>query len=325
MSDTFFGHFCWALLYKKGESYLTKFLELYDNEHPAPVLFSSGFPSGYLPRPALPSLSRGKSVELVGEYFGKDDKMKRFEGMSAIKASNKLRYLSIAQWRKLKDGFSEEKLCRQLISKKVDDPAKVFEMEVAASNVINRISGTVLQEGGLFQREKAWYHEGVELDLYAQINNPEMKSHTDWFLMEYLPENGFGADKSTGMGNLSISLDETFNPDIFHVEAPNARLSLSLASFHNMEKYDAHYRLTTKYGKLGGTFAVSSPTGGNPKPFKKPVLMYEPGAVFFCTESLNNMPLLKNVHSDERIRHCGIPLTLPVKMRKDDLNAIETN
>ena len=34
-------------------------------------------------------------------------------------------------------------------------------------------------------------------------------------------------------------------------------------------------------------------------------------------EGLNDKPLLDNVHSDKRIRHCGIPVTLPFKISED--------
>jgi CRISPR-associated protein Csm4 len=120
-----------------------------------------------------------------------------------------------------------------------------------------------------------------------------------------------------GMGVLSITKDKSFSPDSIMSNKPNARLCLSLAAFEGIEKYDSYYRLKTKFGKLGGLFATQSPTGGNPKPFKHPVLMYEPGAVFLCSQSLSDKPLLKDVHPDQRIRHCGVPITLPFRLTED--------
>lgn len=316
MSDTFFGHFCWALLYSKGKDYLTDFLNLYGSNKAAPVLFSSAFLSEHLPRPDLPPLSRNRVKKLVREHFG-ENKAEQYKGLSTIKDWNKIRLISFEQWHSLQDDYSDEKLFEKFVSENIERGETIFEIEVAASNMINRVSGAVAQEGGgLFQREKIWYHVGIELDLYVEVDNDEMFSQVDWFLKKYLSEHGFGADKSTGMGSLAISLDQTFDPDTLKIKTPNARLSLSMVSFRGMEKYDAFYRLKTKFGKLGGNFAVSSPTGGNPKPFKKPILMYEPGAVFFTTENLNDKPLLDNVHSDNRIRHCGVPLTLPFKTRE---------
>ena len=331
MSDTFFGHFCWALLYEKGEGFLADFLGAYGDGKSAPVLFSSAFVSGMLPRPVLPPPGREQIRKFVEEHFVDDKanmfknmtgKQKSFIGMTYIKAWSKLDHMSVEQWHELKDDYSEMWLLSTFFKKyKGEDgfsDSRFFETEMSASNTISRINGTVTAEsGGLFQREKIWYHEGIELDLYVEVNSEEMIPIVRQFLTDYLPGTGFGADKTIGMGELDISPDKMFEHDLFSVDDANAHLSLSLAAFTGIENYEAFYRLKTKFGKLGGDFAFSSPTGGNPKPFKKPVLMYEPGAVFLCSENLNDKPLLENVHSDQRIRHCGIPVTLPFKINED--------
>lgn len=318
MSDTLFGHFCWAILYQKGEGYLSNFLDLYGSGKPAPVLFSTAFLSEYLPRPTIPPLKRDLVREFVQKHFG-NGKKSYFEGMSKVKNWSKVRYISKAQWLRLKDDYSEARLFVCFTDEGSLDEKKTYEIEVAAANLISRVSGTVSQEGGgLFQREKIWYRDDVKLDLYVEINDSDMTDSVEWFLTDYLPVNGFGADKSTGMGSLSIDRDNSFDPEIFSVQEANARMALSLTAFQGMEGYDAYYRLKTKFGKLGGSFAYSSPTGGNPKPFKKPILMYEPGAVFLSNDDLASKQLLENVHSDGRIRHCGIPITLPFKFREDN-------
>jgi CRISPR-associated protein Csm4 len=324
MSDTFFGHFCWALWYQRGDEYLTHFLDSYGKEKPAPVLFSSAFVSGYLPRPALPSLGWHKIKGFVSTHF-REGKKDLFQEFSRIKSWNKRRLISVHQWLQLKEDYSEERLYEAFLNEEGIVDKKISELEIAMSNMIDRVSGTVPQEGGgLFVREKIWYHKGIDLDVYVEVNREEIEDLVIWFLTDHLQESGFGADKSIGMGSLSISRDDSFDPGQFAVPEPNARLSLSMSSFPGMESYDASYRLKTKFGKLGGMFASSSPTGGNPKPFKKPVLMYEPGAVFFCSNSLNDRSLLNNVHSDDRIRHCGIPITFPFKLREVDKYASKT-
>lgn len=258
----------------------------------------------------MPRLNMEKTGEFVRRHFGKDKK-NFFEGMSKIRQWDNRQFIPVKQWLNLKDNYSEEKLYEEFITE-IPAEDKVCEIEVGVAKLVDRISGTVPDKSaGPFYKEKTWYHDGIVFDLYVEINDEEMNTLARWFLTEYLPENGFGADKSTGMGNLSIVCDEDFDPERFSVAASNARVSLSLASFQGMETYSAFYRLITKFGKLGGDFAFTGPDGGSPKPFKKPVLMYEPGAVFFCTDSLSDRPLLKNIHSDKRIRHCGIPITLP--------------
>jgi CRISPR-associated protein Csm4 len=319
MSDTLFGHFCWALFYHKGEQSLKTLLNCYADGKPAPVLFSSAFFSGYLPRPTLPPPNRSKLRNIAAEHFG-TGKKSVYEGLSRIKQWNNIRCITLELWTELKSNYSEEALYRYFAAGKTGNIVPQQETEIAAANVIDRISGAVAEEGGLFHREKIWTHHDVSLDLYVEIGDPDMESEMDWFLTEYLTDFGYGADKSVGMGNLTVRKDTDFDPQVFHVENANARLSLSLASFEGIHKIQAFYLLKTKFGKLGGNFAITGPNGGNPKPFKKPILMYEPGAVFLCSEPLNHMPLLNNVHSDDRIRHCGIPITLPFTICEDGKN-----
>jgi CRISPR-associated protein Csm4 len=332
MSDTFFGHFCWAVLFEKGESYLQDFLAAYEKQKPAPVLFSSALNSGYLPRPAMPQARRKKIKQFVDRYFvadpdgvfkGKSEKQKQFEGMAAVKKWNKFRFMSSETWLKLKNNYSETGLLEifyEQFRQGTDKEAVSFETVVSASNSINRVSGAVSEEGGLFQRESSWFYPNACLDLYVEVNLEEMVPLVNWFLTDYLPLNGFGKDKSVGMGYFEISQDNSFSPDLFKVDNENASMTLSAAAFEGMEQYHSFYRLMTKFGKLGGTFSASSPSGGPVLPFKKPILMLEPGAIFFTDEELNRRPMLKHVHSDERIRHCGVPVTVPVNIMEDNLN-----
>jgi CRISPR-associated protein Csm4 len=331
MSDTLFGHFCWALRYEKGEKYLTDFLDLYSEGNMAPVLFSSAILSGMLPRPVFPPLNVELTYKFVKEKFvdnkialleNKTDKQKFFIGMNYIKAWSKVRVLTTKQWLILKDDYSELGVLNVFFNHFMADDKlhemKPFEVDISTSNTVNRVSGTVSAEsGGLYKREKIWYHEGTELDIYVEVNDEKYYPFVNKFLTSYLPQTGFGADKSVGMGAIDITFDEKFEVKWLSAERPNARLSLSLTSFKGMEDYNVFYQLKTKFGKLGGDFATMSPSGGNVKPFKKPILMFEPGAVFLSHENLNNKALLENVHSDIRIKHCGIPVTLPFKISED--------
>ena len=330
MSDTLFGHFCWALKYEKGEQFLEKFLSLYKKGSVPPVIFSSAFIAGFLPRPALPPLKRKQMSEFIKKYFindpddrltGKNERQKKFEGISTIREWNKRRFISIENWMVLKDGYSESRLQEIFYKdagKKDSEEASYSTSEITASNTISRINGAVIEEGGLFSREKTWFYPGVELDLYVETDSDESASMVKWFLTSYLPATGYGKDKSTGMGILEIHPDEAFDPDIFMVDTPNACMTLSLSAFDGIGDCPSFYRLKTKFGKLGGDFAFSSPTGGAPQPFKKPILMMEPGSVFFTTDPVNNRGLIQKVHSDERIQHCGLPVTLPVHIKEDE-------
>ncbi len=335
MSDTLFGHFCWAVRYKNGEAYLEDLLSSYRDKSPPPVLFSSAFIAGHLPRPCLPPLKREQAKQLIQDLFVSDaaglfpdlsEKQRFFKGLSQLKQWNKQRLIPVETWHQLKNGYSEYRLPEiffEQFTKRTtnneQDAVKPDKKEIVASNTISRTSGTVMEEGGgLFSREKTWFQPGVELDLYVRTTAGEIDDLVRWFLETYLPETGFGKDKSVGMGTLKINRDDTFDPNIFHVSAANCRLVLSLTAFKGMEKYRSYYRLKTKFGKLGGDYAFSSPTGGNPRPFKKPVLMMEPGSVFFTTDQIDHSELIDGVHSDEKIRHCGLPVVLPLRIKEGE-------
>jgi CRISPR-associated protein Csm4 len=317
MSDTLFGHFCWAMRYKEGKKALEGFLRSYDGRNPSPILFSSAFPSGNLPRPTLPPLTREEARVFARRHFG-NDKGAIHNGLAKIKSWNKRHLVRIDLWRSLKDRYDNTALYEMIMEDGDESDQGSPIPELTAHNRISRLFGTVPSEGGgLFTRNKAWYLPGTALDVYAQILDDTLEEFAHDFLTRYLPQTGFGADKSLGMGALEIVRDDTFKPDEFDVTEANACVSLSLTAFPGMGDYSAYYRLRTKFGKLGGDFAFISPTGGDVRPFKKPILMYEEGAVFLGAPRLETMSLLEHVHSDDRIRHCGIPITLPLEIRED--------
>ncbi len=333
MSDTIFGHFCWFLYYDKGESFLNDFLGQYGSGKVAPVLFSSAFPAGCLPRPALPPLTREQAREFVAEKFqsnsdlpdrikSRSDRHKRLIGMNALKSWQKRRFMQIEDFTTLQSNFRETDLYERFFAQyrqnngKTDDNGDAVD-EVSVGNSISRITGTVNREsGGLYTRGKTWFRPETHLDLYVATATEEGQRDADRFLTEFLPAYGFGKDKSVGMGHLKIVRNAAFQAKIFNCQNANSRMALSLTAFTGMEKYETFYHLTTKFGKLGGEFAFSSPTGGPAKPFKKPLLMMEPGAVFMTAEPLDNVGLIENIHSDSRIKHCGIPLTVPLNIQE---------
>ncbi len=57
--DTFFGHICWAIVYKYGKNRLKELLSSYEKE--PFIVVSDGFVSGYLPKPKMPSFLLGEN------------------------------------------------------------------------------------------------------------------------------------------------------------------------------------------------------------------------------------------------------------------------
>lgn len=323
MSDTFFGHFCWAMRYRHGEKFLERLLDSYGKGNPAPVLFSCGFPGGFLPLPVLPPPEREDIDAFARLYVEKRMRTEQLsQGQKLLlayqeaKALLKSSYVSLDCWTKLKEKWSWPSFLQYLSQNfngagNLDGPFST--LEICAGNSIDRSTGTVSEESGeLFERDKLWYPAGKGLHLYVEVNDDGLEEQVEWFLLDFLTVTGFGKDKSVGMGWFAIERDKDFDPESLQVKNANARLALSMTSFEGMAGYRSFYRLTTKFGRLGGDFALWGPGGGPPKPFKKPVLMLEPGAVFFTNEALNTKELLGGIHTDQRIRHCGVPLTIPV-------------
>jgi CRISPR-associated protein Csm4 len=312
MSDTIFGHFCWGLRYMEGERFLEDFLGAFGEGRRAPVLFSSAFPAGMLPRPEIPPPERSVIVTFAREKAG-SDKGRLLKALEKARMILGRSHLPLVAWQKMKAGVSWSSMLSLLWTEAADDEGTEPVEEITQSNVINRLTDSVSQEGGLFTRTRSWYPKDSVLEFYAVVNDPALLPVTEKVLTEYIPGTGFGADKSVGMGRLSVERDTSFVPSILDCPDANAWLVLSMAAFDGLERHEAYYRLKTKYGKLGGGFAAASPTGGDPRPFKKPVLMYEPGAVVVTTQALDEADLLRGVHTDGRICHCGIPLSIPFR------------
>lgn len=312
MSDTIFGHFCWGLRYLEGERFLEDFLGAFGGGRRAPVLFSSAFPAGMIPRPEIPPPARSLIVEFARQKAGADQ-VRLLNALDRARSILRRSYIPLSAWQKIKEGLSWSSMLSLLWEKAADAEETEPIEEVTQSNVISRITHSVSAEGGLFTRARSWYPKDAALEFYAAFNEPDLIAVAEKILLDYIPGTGFGADKSVGMGRLSVERDSSFDPSSFDCPGANARLLLSMAAFDGLERHEAYYRLKTKYGKLGGGFAAASPTGGDPRPFKKPILMFEPGAVVVTPEALDAADLLRGVHTDGRIRHCGIPLSIPFR------------
>ncbi len=159
-------------------------------------------------------------------------------------------------------------------------------------NTINRMTNTV-EEGALYTVNEMWFKEGSVLDIYivTSIDMLTVKRYLEWGLAE-----GYGADKSTGKGIISLeTVEEIVFPD-------EGNLYLALGSFVPNEKdvlSGLHAFVVSKFGKLGGHFANSI------NPFKRPFLMYASGSTFNASSFNRGYvgQLLENIHEDPSIRH----------------------
>ena len=306
-ADTIFGHICWGMRYLKGEECLKDFLNQYEDD--VPLLISDAFPEGYLPRPLLPPL---KHKEI--DNMARESSESKFEFMKRLKGIKKEKWIPVSLWEKIKPEASEKQITTkllELLELKEREREEKEKEEITAHNTINRNTNMTLEEGGLYFTTDTWLNEGM--DIYVKVRNDNVKRLWEYIWKEYIEKTGFGKDKSTGKGEIRIDIDSSFDSDVFDVEDYNCLMSLSGVAFQSWpENLNASYKLHTKYGKLGGDFAI----GGNP--FKKPVIMMEPGAIFYDVKDIPlKDQLLKNIHTDSRIRHYGLPLTIALRVRNE--------
>ncbi|MBC2710647.1 MAG: hypothetical protein HGJ94_06510 [Desulfosarcina sp.] len=300
-SDTLYGHLLWAAAMGQGETGVTSLIESFADGAPAFVL-SSAFPAGFFPMPALPAIPR---TRFKSEFAGKGD---LFDKLQQYKMFRKRKFWPVQLWQSLQGKISQETLFGDWLSKeearrnssrkdeRLEPITEAYQPHVS----IDRQSGSVLDQGGLFFSKGYWYRPGVDLDLYVQTEDRDAFET----LLQHLEAVGYGADRSTGMGQFSFSRDESFDTAPFNGEGTH-RLSLSVCAAPDLAGFEGYWIPMVKHGRAWSGF-------GEPNPFKKPFFAFTEGSLF------RRMPdtgyLLRNIHSDQRIVQIGWPLTIPVTL-----------
>ena len=289
LADTLFGHICWGIVLHDGEKRLHEFLESSMSTPPLLAL-SNAMPKGMLPFPIL--------RKTLTEYSHST-----LEEIHRHKRLKKIRYLPAEILLEQRDTFSIDKLMALLFSGKesntVEEPAAVTVME-RKHNTVNRLSGSTLDEVGLFAVRELWYPEPMkEFEVYAVTSLSEDELFS---LFSKGLQFGFGADRSTGRGDVRPVSIET-------VELPNTgNRGMAMAHFvpgADDVLQDLRADIFTKYGKLGEHFVHEK------NPFKKPIVMYREGATWDAEDTSKGVcgSLIEGVHSDERIKqHAYTPV-----------------
>lgn len=308
-SDTLFGHLAWAIRYLKSETDLISFLNAYKDEGNPPLLISDGFRSGYLPKPLFRALPLSELKQVVNEVSEEiNERIEESQFTSIIKALKKQKTISHASFSKLQANLTARALLKESL-RELDWPVLLRKeqgkkphsiAQVAMHNTVNRMSWTVTE--GLFQTTETFYDAEVTFQAFLKTNYFSKEELEQLF--NFIEYSGFGKDKSTGKGRFSISIDD--KQTLSTPENCNAFMVLShyIPNPHAPQK--GYYKVMTKYGRLGGDYACSHIT-----PFKKPLLMVQPGSVFFGKPALNyglllggqTRPSSMHVHDMPEIRH----------------------
>ncbi len=298
-SDTMFGHICWALRYLKGEGELLKFLNGF-NDNTAPLVLSSGFPKDYLPMPVLRPLSIDEEYTLQKQYKTK------LEFAREMKTLKKVSYIQLSAMEILKNDLSYFNLyTKHLLGEILLENPRISKADEVWHNAKNRLTDRVI-EGKLFAKSDTFYEYGAELTVYIKDTYFERKVLCEIF--DFISKSGYGADKSVGRGAFGYELLDGW--DLPEAENPNAFMTLSHYHPKEGDFKDGLYETATKFGKIGGHWA-SGIDGG---PFKMPLLMLNPGSIFFTNNHKHFYgALIPNVHKRQGIVHYGI--ALPMKVR----------
>ena len=267
-SDTIFGHLLWALRYIEGEDALVQFLARYCDGDP-PLLVSAGFPEGTLPVPVLRPEPKDPEEK-------KHNPANEVVGAMLHKALEDDRYLPLPQWHQLAQNVSVRTLKGLLndARMRLRELKKEERVYPITRTAVDRITGSA-REGRLFVADETFYGPGRKFEIWHKLDEGDDKllgRLTRWW--RWIERNGFGRRKSTGHGAFRIvgeGLVEA-GAELPRVANPNGFVTLSAWVPKTDDPANVTYRTRVKRGKLAEALAL-------PSPWKKPLLMLEPGAV----------------------------------------------
>lgn len=315
-SDTIFGHICWAIrfLYQNGENKLREFLEAYDKEENPPLLVSNGFPSDYLPKPIIPPITQTELDTFVGWE-------NRIANSFKIKTIKKLTLIHKSDFEQLQTGIITPFSLFQNMYGSYDTMMKDLANEqgmVVQHNTVNRIKGMVTR--GLYAQEETFFglNTGnfiIYLKTYC-FSRKELEG-----IFAFIGEGGFGRNKSTGKGHFNtVKVNEGI--DLREADNPNAFMTLSSFIPRENDPVRGYFHTLLKYGKLGGVYATGASKVNN-NPFKKPLIMFTAGSVFYDTDYCKGKPygaLLDDVHNsnNKEIRHYAHAFPIGINLKVEE-------
>lgn len=271
-SDTIFGHLLWALRYTESEDALVDFLARCRAGDP-PLLVSAGFPSDTLPVPVLPSVQSNDREEGKLKCSLADKVVEDI----LRKAREEERYLPLKQWREIAGRLSADALdeARREASERLRQLREIEQEHLVTRTTVDRITGSA-REGQLFVVEEVFYGADWTFDVWHKLDNGDdtlLERVAEWW--RWIERNGFGKRKSTGHGMFRIEGEGLVEAsgELPQVENPNGFITLSAWVPRPGDPTDVIIlRTRVKRGKLAEALAL-------PSPWKKPLLMLEPGAV----------------------------------------------
>ena len=256
--DTIWGHIIWGIANHKGDEAVAKFLEQEKSVWPAlpALVVSSAFPAGMVCRPIpLPADRKGR---LTKKTYAEIKKDKEIKYVSASK------YFSNAETENDDDEMKKKK----------QNP---LESMLVIHNTIDRITNTVLEEKSPYTIEEKW-PKIPKWDFYvlSSFSSERFLGHFGFGIkqiVEWAFENGYGADASTGKGRIN-EIEEPVEVKPIKKQENTHYMALGPFVESGTALTDLRADIFVRSGKLGGAFTTRF------SPYKKPVVLYDEGAVF---------------------------------------------
>ncbi len=293
--DTLFGQFCWqaALQDDLLDRGFKHWVHLYP-ERPFAV-FSSAFPqitdtagtaTYFLPRPAMPMDFPPSMPRKIRAESRKREKARKWlpvaeNKLSDIAACNPVtdRKLFALHLATLSD------LEKRSLQDMPESRQKPILSANRAHNSIDRRTMTTGKGFDPFSMENIHYLPGLELVVFAAIDEDALDMERLCRGLEAIGCFGFGRDASTGLGRFSLGeVEETDWPRLNKAEG-----CYTLAPcVPGPDRFCNHFSLPfTRFGKHGDRLVLSS------NPFKNPIVMADEGAVFYPDgDSLPDTPYI---------------------------------
>ncbi|MCK5826061.1 MAG: hypothetical protein KAG93_03440 [Desulfuromusa sp.] len=293
-SDTLYGQLLCAAAEFDGEDGVTGLIQQFTDKQP-PFVVSSAFPAGKLPMPVLPGIKRSQFESLAGDDM--------FRKLSQQKEYRKKTFIAVTDWRDVAGQMSSLKLFQHYLNNKADSNIEPgYRSARTMHNSIDRNSNRVISEGGLYSDEANYFDADYTYDLYVKTADRANFER----LFNHVATVGFGADASTGKGQFSFEIDESFDAALFNHQG-NAEMNLSVCMATETDQFIGTWNLFTKLGKVWNGF-------GETNPFKKPFIAFTEGSVF--TRMADSNYVLRDIHSNPDYVQIGLPLTLPLTLEE---------
>ena len=246
-SDTVFGHLVWLVAMKEGNDAAQSFLEPFLDGDP-PFILSDGFPGECLPVPMV-------------DYGGTVSHAHSFEEYVRFKKTKKAQFITT-------DSFTQARKDKNLRSGFINEPYSTVEILHAS---LNRNTNSTGDGGQLFSTHETFLEKiHKTFSVYTRCKQGEDIMIRDLF--GRLSMTGYGRDKSTGTGAFDIESIEPFD-GFSPIDGSDGFISLSSFVPAENDPTDGRWRMRIKRGFLGEQ-------AGSGNPFKRPLIQFEPGAVF---------------------------------------------